>query len=88
MYTCYIQSFKILASFWAEQAGLNLTWPKISEDTFSSDVAYILVEVYFKSEKVRVSICPFLKTNGDEAASDFLLHIKPVRLAIASYRKK
>ena len=26
----------------AEQAGLNLTWSKISEDTFSLDVAQII----------------------------------------------
>ena len=39
MYTCYIQSFKVLASFLAEQAGLNLTWTKIHKDTFSHDVA-------------------------------------------------
>ena len=25
----------------AEQAGLNLTWSKISEDTFSRDVAHL-----------------------------------------------
>ena len=41
MYTCYIQSFKILASSEAEQAGLNLTWSKIPEDTFLHDVAHI-----------------------------------------------
>ena len=41
MYTCDIQSFKILASFSAEQAGLNLTWSKITEDTVSRDVAHI-----------------------------------------------
>ena len=42
MYTWYTQSFKILASFSsseAKQAGLNVTWSKIPEDTFSHDVA-------------------------------------------------
>ena len=37
MCTCYIQSFKNLA----EQAGLNLTYSKIPEDTFSRDVAHL-----------------------------------------------
>ena len=41
-YTCSIQSFKILASFVAEQVGLNLTWPKIPEDTFSHDTAHFM----------------------------------------------
>ena len=41
MYTCYIKSFKILASFLAEQTGLNVTWSKIPADTFSHDVAQI-----------------------------------------------
>ena len=41
MYTCYIQSFKILASV-AEQAGLNVTRSKIPEDTFSRDVVHIV----------------------------------------------
>ena len=41
MYTCSIQSFKILASYVAEQAGLNPTWPKIHEDTFSREVAQL-----------------------------------------------
>ena len=39
MYTRYIQSFKTVA----EQAGLNLTWSKISEDTFLHDVAQLMV---------------------------------------------
>ena len=42
MYTCCIQSFKILASFFAEQAGLNLTWLKTNE-TFSCDVAHMFL---------------------------------------------
>ena len=37
MYTCYIQKFKILASF-CSWAG---TWSKIPEDTFSHDVAQL-----------------------------------------------
>ena len=36
MYTCYIQSLRILA-------GLNLTSSKFSEDTFSRDVAHFLL---------------------------------------------
>ena len=28
----------------AEEAGLNLTWSKIHEDTFSRDVAHIVLE--------------------------------------------
>ena len=43
MYIYYIQSFKIPARSVAEQAGLNLTWSKISEDTFSHDVAHMTV---------------------------------------------
>ena len=41
MYTCYIGSFKILASV-TEQAGLNLTCLKILEDTFLRDVAHFI----------------------------------------------
>ena len=37
MYTCYIQKFQASV---AEQAGLNVTWTKISEDPFSRDVAH------------------------------------------------
>ena len=37
MYTCYIQSFELVSV--AEQAGLDLTFSKIPEDTFSRDVA-------------------------------------------------
>ena len=42
-YTCYISKVSRfqLASV-AEQAGLNLTWSKISEDTFLRDVAHII----------------------------------------------
>ena len=29
----------------AEQAGLNLTWSKISEDTFSRDVAQVMLKI-------------------------------------------
>ena len=40
----------LLASV-AEQAGLNLTWSKISEDTFSRDVAQIVIhEQTFKQK--------------------------------------
>ena len=39
MYTCSFQSFKIVSV--AKQAGLNLTWSKIPEDTFSRDEAHI-----------------------------------------------
>ena len=49
MYTCYIQSFKILA----EQDGLNRTRSKIFEDTFSRDVAQLLHE--FIAQKI--SLC-------------------------------
>ena len=38
-YTCSVQSFKILTTSVAEQAGLNLTGSKISEDTFPRDEA-------------------------------------------------
>ena len=41
MYTCYIQSFKILASFCSLAGWFDLTWSKIPEDTFSRDVAHI-----------------------------------------------
>ena len=44
MYTCSIQSFKILASFW-RWAGLNRTWWKILEDTFSCDVHIVFAFV-------------------------------------------
>ena len=47
MYTCYTQSFKILASFCnvfirCHLAGLNLTLSKIPDDTFSCDVAHMI----------------------------------------------
>ena len=45
MYTCYIQSLRILASV-AEQAGLNLTRSKVSEDTFSRDEAQLFILLY------------------------------------------
>ena len=57
MYTCYIESFKILAV--AEQAGLNLTWLKIPEDMFSRDKAhlfYCCMAKWFPAEIVR--FCP------------------------------
>ena len=44
MYTCYIQTLRILASV-TEQAGLNLTWSEISEDTFSRDVTHIRLRI-------------------------------------------
>ena len=43
MYTCYSQSFQILASSVAEQDGLNLTWLKIPEDTFLCDDAQMVI---------------------------------------------
>ena len=45
MYTCYTQSLKILASFCRWAAGLNLTWSKISEDTFLRDEAQLSVQL-------------------------------------------
>ena len=43
MYTCYIQSFKILLASVAEQAGLNLTWLKIpvAQRHVFGDVAHL-----------------------------------------------
>ena len=42
---CVLAILKV-SRFWlasiAEQAGLNLTWSKISEDTFSRDVAHLV----------------------------------------------
>ena len=60
MYTCYIQSFKILAASVAEQAGLNLTCSKISEDTFSRDVAQLVSCIWFelRHRKSTKDICP------------------------------
>ena len=43
IYTCSIKSFTILASFVAEQAGLNLTWSKIPKDTFLPDIALLWI---------------------------------------------
>ena len=39
-YTCYIQSFKTLASFLAEHAGMCLTRSEITEDRFYRDLAH------------------------------------------------
>ena len=52
MYTCYIQSFNILAVSVAEQAGLNLTWSKIPKDTFLHDVAQLMLHKYVKLHKI------------------------------------
>ena len=47
----------------AEQAGLNLTWSKISEDTFSRDVAQLCIYIQSRSStigretKIAVSLC-------------------------------
>ena len=41
---CILAIFKVsrfYLAFVAEQAGLNLTWSKISEDTFSRNVAHL-----------------------------------------------
>ena len=41
MYTCYVQSFKILASFCSWAGWFEFTQSKIPEDTFSHEVAQI-----------------------------------------------
>ena len=43
MYTCYIQISRFCLASVAEQAGLSVTWSKISEDTFSRDVAQTIL---------------------------------------------
>ena len=46
MYTCYIQSFKFLASFCSWAGWFEYTWSKIPEDTFSRDVAQTFPVIY------------------------------------------
>ena len=41
MYTCYIQSFSILASSVTEQAGLDGTWSIIPKDTYLCEATQI-----------------------------------------------
>ena len=45
MYTYYIQSSKILASFCSWAGWLDLTWSKIPEDMFSRDVAHLKLTI-------------------------------------------
>ena len=42
-----VSRFKLVSV--AEQAGLNLTWSKISEDTFSRNVAQLFFSFFFFS---------------------------------------
>ena len=47
MYSCYIQSFKILASFCSWAGWFESYLSKIPEDTFSRDVAHL--NSYYKN---------------------------------------
>ena len=78
MYTCYIQSFKILASA-AEQPGLNVTWSKIPEDTFSRDVAHMMSLLLSVTMSCQIPLqsflhCLFQSHNGTEIKSALLAH--------------
>ena len=60
MYTCYIQSFKILASFCSWAGWFESYLVEDPQDTFSRDVAHV-IEL--------MGMNPFLQNFGDETES-------------------
>ena len=46
----YILAISKVSVFVAEQAGLNLTWSQIPEDTFSPDLAHCIMFFVFKND--------------------------------------
>ena len=58
MYTCYIQSFKILASFCSWAGWFESYLVEIPKDTFSRDVAQIKMSS-FKSKEIIATLLLF-----------------------------